>query len=88
MVRQGREMMNSFVLSASLAIGTPQGVALPDRDAPRYAAKALYKQVGLDKKVSEWEKRHLKLDRYPVIGYIGIVGRIITEQRITYEWKF
>lgn len=80
--------MNSLFLSAALSIGTPEGVALPDRDAPRYAAKALYRQLKLDKAVSKLENRYLKFDRYPHLAYIGIVGRIAVERRVSWEWRF
>lgn len=80
--------MNSFILAGALTFGQPIGEILPDRDAPRYVAKALYKQQGLDKIVSRWEKKYLKLEKYPELAYIGIVVRIATEKRITYRWEF
>ena len=80
--------MNSFILSAALTFGQPVGEVLPDQDAPRYFAKALYKQQGLDKRVSKWEKKHLNLAQYPELAYIGIVVRIVTEKRIGHTWRF
>jgi len=80
--------MNSFILSAALTFGQPVGEILPDRDAPRYIAKAVYKEQGLDKIVSKLEKKYLKLEDYPALGYIGVVVRISTEKRITYRWEF
>lgn len=81
-------MMNSFILAGALTFGQPVGEVLPPQDAPRYVAKALYKELELDKTVSDWEKKYLKLDEYPELAYIGIVGRIVTERRITYTWRF
>lgn len=80
--------MTSYILSASVAIGTPQGEILPDRDAARWAAKAIYRQLELDKSVSSWEKKHIKIDKYPELKYIGIIGRVVTEQRITWRWTW
>lgn len=80
--------MTAYILSASVAIGTPQGEILPDRDAPRWAAKAIYQQLEWDKPVSEWEKKYLKFDKYPELKYIGIIGRVATEQRITWRWTW
>jgi len=80
--------MNSFILAGALTFGQPIGEVLPSKDAPKYIAKALYKQQKLDKIVSRFEKRYLKLDEYPALGYIGIVARVATEKRFTYTWRF
>lgn len=80
--------MNAFILSTALTFGQPIAEVYPDRDAPRYIAKALYKQQGWDKIVSKWEKKHLKLDEYPELAYIGIVGQIVVEKRISHTWEF
>jgi hypothetical protein len=80
--------MNNYVLSTFLSIGNPVGIALPSEDAPRYVAKAIYREMGLDKSVARFEKKHLKLEKYPELAYIGIVVRIATENRISYEWRF
>lgn len=80
--------MNSFILAGALTFGQPVGEILPDQDAPRYIAKAIYRQQNLDKVVSRFEKRYLKLDEYPVLGYIGIVARVASERRVTYRWEF
>lgn len=80
--------MNSFLLSAALTFGQPVGEILPDQDAPRYIAKALYRELEWDKIVSKLEKKHLKLDKYPELAYIGVVVRVTTEKRITYTWRF
>lgn len=80
--------MNSFLLSAALTFGQPVGEILPDRDAPRYIAKALYRELEWNKKVSKLEKKYLKLDKYPELAYIGVVVRIATEQRISHTWRF
>ena len=80
--------MTAYVLSASVAIGTPQGYILPSKDAPRYAAKAIYRQLELDKAVSDWEKKHIELDKYPELTYIGFIGRVATEHRITWRWTW
>ena len=88
MVRFGETMMTSYILSASLAIGTPSGVALPDRDAIRYAAKAIVRELNWDKKLSKFEKKHIGIDNYPELKYIGIIARIGTERRITWRWEF
>ncbi len=80
--------MNSLILSAALTFGQPIGEVLPDRDAPRYIAKALYSDLELDQKVSKLEKKYLKLDKYWALGYIGIVLKISTEQRVTHTWEF
>ena len=80
--------MTAYILSASVAIGSPQGEILPDRDAPRYAAKAIYKHLGLDDDVSEWEKKYIKLDKYPQLKYIGIIGRVVSEKQISWQWRF
>jgi hypothetical protein len=80
--------MNSFVLAGALTFGQPVAEVYPDNDAPRYIAKALYREFELDKTVSRLEKKYLKLDDYPVLGYIGIVARIATERRVTYTWRF
>lgn len=80
--------MNNYVLSTFLSIGNPVGVALPQQDAPRYVAKALYRQYEIDTVVSRFEKRYLQLDKYPELAYIGIVVRVASEGRISYEWRF
>ncbi len=80
--------MNSLILSGFLAIGQPSGQALPDQDASRYAAKALYKQLGLDKSVKRLEKTYVKGDLKKYGGYLGLGIRIATEKRISYTWRF
>lgn len=80
--------MTAYILSASVAVGTPQGEILPDSDAPRWAAKALYYHLEGDKIASKWEKKYLRLDKHPELAYIGIIGRVVTEQRITWQWRF
>lgn len=80
--------MNSFILSAALAVGRPDGVALPDQDAPRYLAKAIYKEAQIDIYVSKLEKKYIKIDDYPVVGYIGFVARLASERRLTLNWRF
>lgn len=80
--------MNSFILAGALTFGQPVGEILPDQDAPRYIAKALYRELEWDKIVTRLEKKHLKLDKYPELAYIGIVARVVTEKRVTYTWRF
>lgn len=80
--------MNSFILSAVLTFGQPVGEILPDRDASRYIAKALYQETKLDKAVSRFEKKYIRLDKYPELVYAGIIVRGITEKRVTYRWEF
>lgn len=81
-------MMNSFILTTALTFGQPIGEILPDQDAPRYIAKAMYRELKLDKTVSKLEKKYLKLDDYPELAYIGVVVRVATEKRVTYTWEF
>jgi hypothetical protein len=76
------------MLSTALTFGQPVGEIMPDRDAPRWVAKALYKDLKLDQIVSKLEKKHLKLDKYYELVYIGIVVRVATEKRISYTWEF
>ena len=80
--------MNSLVFSALVTFGQPQGEIMPDRDAARFAARAVYKDLEWDKKVSNLEKKYLKLDKYPELSYIGIVVKIATEKRIEHRWEF
>lgn len=80
--------MTAYMMSAFLAVGTPQGMILPDTEAPRYAAKALYKELGLDRSVSHFEKKYIKLDKRPALAYIGVVARVMSEKKITYTWRF
>lgn len=81
-------MISNYVLAWGLSFGQPVGHVLPDSDAPRYVAKAIAKNQGLDKVVSEWEKKYIQLDKYPELAYIGVVGQILTEKRISWEWNF
>lgn len=81
-------MINSLLLSASLAIGTPDGTTMPTNDAARYAAKAAYKQLELDRVVSNLEKKYINVDQYPELVYIGVIGRICIERRITWTWTY
>jgi hypothetical protein len=80
--------MNSFILAGALTFGQPVAEVIPSNDAPRYIAKALYRELEWDKVVSRIEKKYIKLDDYPALAYIGIVGRIATERRVTYTWAF
>ena len=80
--------VNSFILAGALTFGSPQPNLMPDRDALRYISKALYKELGLDAAVSRFEKKYIKLDRYPQLVYAGIIVRGITENKITYRWEF
>jgi len=80
--------MTTYIMSGFLAIGSPVGTAMHSNEAPRYAAKAIYKELKLDDVVTRIEKRYIKLDDYPVVGYIGVVGRIISEKRVSYTWRF
>lgn len=81
-------MINSFVLTGALTFAQPVAEVYPDEDAPRYIAKALYREFGLDSTVKRFEKKYIKLDRYPELEYIGLVGRIAVERRVTYTWRF
>lgn len=81
-------MISNYVLAWGLTFGQPIGNILPDQDAPRYIAKAIYRQQGWDRIVTRIEKKYIKLDDYPELAYIGIVGRIVSERRITYTWEF
>ena len=80
--------MTAYMMSAFLAVGTPQGMILPDKDATRYAAKALYKQLNLDVPVNHFEKKYIKIDKRPVLQYIGVVARVVSEKKVTYRWSF
>lgn len=80
--------MTAYMLSAFLSVGTPEGYFLPDKDAPRYAAKALYMYWGLDKDVSRLEKKYIKIDKRPTLAYIGVVARVVSEKKISYTWRF
>lgn len=81
-------MMSSFILAGALTFGQPVGDILPSKDAPRYIAKALYKDSEFQTTVSRVEKLYLKLDNYPELAYIGIIGRFVVERRVTYAWRF
>lgn len=81
-------MVNSFILAGALTFNPPVMEVLPPQDAPRYVAKALYKELELDEKVSQLEKKYIMLDKYPELAYIGVVVRIIQDKRITYTWTF
>lgn len=81
-------LVNSFILVGALTFGQPVGEMLPDQDAPRYIAKAVYKQYSLDKVVNRIEKRYLPKPVKKYGGYIGIGIRLATEKRFTYTWKF
>lgn len=80
--------MNNLLLATYLAIGTPHGVALPSEDAPRYAAKALYKELELDRYTKRIEKRILKNELTECFGYGILIGKIVTEKRVSYRWEF
>ena len=80
--------MNSYLLSAALAVNTPTGQGLPDQDAPRYIAKALYREYSLDKIVKRLEKKHVPKGVKKYAPYVGIGIRIATEKQITYRWEF
>lgn len=81
-------MVNSFIIAGALTFGQPVGQSLPDNDATKYIVKAMYYELEWDKIVTRVEKKHLKLDKYPELTYIGIVARIVTEKRVTYTWRF
>lgn len=81
-------MISNYVLAWGLAFGQPVGEVLPPEDAPRYALKALAKQYEFDDVVSDWEKKYLHIDKYPELAYIGVIGRIVTERRVSYTWRF
>ena len=80
--------MTSFIMAGALTMGQPIENIMPPQDAPRYIAKALYKEMALDRVVSKWEDKYLKLDEHPELAYIGVIARIGIEQRVTYEWRF
>ena len=81
-------MVNSFMLAGALTFGQPVAEVMPDQDAPRYVAKAMYRELDLDDVVSEWERKYFDLDDYPELLYIGVIVRIGTERRITWQWEF
>lgn len=80
--------MNNIVLATYLAIGSPNGVTMPDDQAPRYAAKALYKHLEWDQHVNRLEKRYLSKDLKKYGGYVILVTRVATERRVSYTWRF
>lgn len=80
--------MNSLVLAAYVAIGTPDGHTLPDEDAPRWAAKALYKQMEWDQYVNRLEERYLSKDLKKYGGYGILVVQLATQRRFSHTWRF
>ena len=80
--------MNHLVLSTFLAIGSPDGYTMPDDQAARYAAKAFYKHMEWDRHVNRLEKRYLSKDLKKYGGYVILVTRVATEQRVSYTWRF
>lgn len=80
--------MTGLIMSAYVGILSPNGHAMSPNDAPRYALKAVYKQLELDKSVRQWEKRHINIAKYNELLYIGIITRIVVEKRVSYRWEF
>lgn len=78
--------MNSLVLSMFLSVNSPQG--LPDRDAPKYAAKAMYKELNLDEVTRRLEKRLVGKNLREYGGYVILVARVVSENKISYRWEF
>jgi hypothetical protein len=81
-------MVSGVILSAYVAIGSPQGDVLPPEDALRYAAKAGAIYMKLDKRLSRWEKKHLGLAEHKELLYGGAMLRIMIERRASYTWVF
>lgn len=80
--------MTAFIMAGALTMGQPTQDVLPDKDATKYIAKALYSELNLKQTVDHIENKYLKLDRYPELIYIGLIGRVALEKRITWEWRF
>ena len=78
--------VNSLILSMFLSVNTQQG--LPDRDAPKYVAKAVYKELNLDEITKRLEKRYVGNDLRKYGGYAILVTRIVSENKISYNWEF
>lgn len=78
--------MNSLILGMFLSVNSPQG--LPDRDASKYAAKAIYKELNLDVITKRLEKRLVGKDLRKYGGYAILVVRVVSDNKISYRWEF
>lgn len=83
-----RNMISAYAAAAFVSINIQQGQAMPDADAPKYIAKAIVHELELKEIASRFEKRYLKLDKHKELVYIGIIARVMIEQKASYTWKF
>ena len=83
-----KHMMNSFILSAYVAIAPAQVYANPEQEALKQLTKACYKQFKIDDYVKTLEKKLLskKLRKYG--GYAAVGVRMVAEQKVAYTWTF
>lgn len=89
----GGLMISAYILSTSIAWGgvashNQPGYADPEREAIRAMGKALYKEADLDEFTKRLEKRYVPdfIKEYGL--WPTLVVKIVTEGRISYEWRF
>lgn len=82
-------IISGFALSAFVSVTpTNQVYADPTSEAVKHAGKAIYKQFDIDKYVKNIEKRYINKTVLEYGGVIGVGVRIVTEQQISYVWRF
>ena len=80
--------MTVLLFSGFLAIQNPVPFEDPTHEALRYGSKALFYELHLDQKVEGLEKKLIPEKLKPYAPAIGIVGRLVAEQRLSYTWRF
>lgn len=82
-------ILSGFALTAFVSVlPADQANANSDQEVVKYVGKALYKQLDVDDHIQRLEKRYLSKEIRKYGGAIGVGVRILTEQKISYVWKF
>lgn len=77
-----------LLLASAISISSVREPSGNEQDAYKAIAKAYYKQVNLDEKMKELEKKILSEELRKYGSWATTAIKIRLEQRITYEWTF
>jgi hypothetical protein len=77
------ELLGALILTTSISAQSAGA-----GDAVKALIKASYKQADIDKHVKTLEKKHVPKELKTWGGYTVMVARIVTEGKISYEWRF
>lgn len=81
------QILNPLLLSTAILL-SPELARGNETAALKAFMKATYVQTGMNKQVKVLEKELINDDLRQYGGYIAIVAKLVTERKISYEFRF